>query len=230
MPVIQLYHAKGVLDPAKKNLMGKRLTEVLLTMEGGARTPGGLAFASVLFTEVPAEDWWVGGTTDGTHVSAPGRLLARVSIPEGYMSQQHKSEVHALVHAAMMESLGATSAEGRGALVIIEEVAEGNWGAGGHTISLASIAESVGLSKDGERYQWVEAYFQAKARQFAASHYPAGTGGLLPGTSTAGPATRGAEDKRAPECGGHAVHDGTTSLRTSPTAPQARGELRAERQ
>ncbi|MEN4918154.1 tautomerase family protein [Achromobacter spanius] len=197
MPVIQLYHAKGVLNPTSKNLMGKRLTEVLLTMEGGARTPGGVAFASVLFTEVPAEDWWVGGTTDGTHLSAPGRLIARVSIPEGYMSQAHKSEVHALVHAAMMESLGATNAEGSGALVIIEEVIEGNWGAGGHTISLASIAQTVGLAKDGERYQWVQAYFQAKARQFAAAHYPPDTGGLLPDTPSATPALRTAE-KRAP--------------------------------
>ena len=183
MPVIQLYYAKGMLDPASKNEMGKRLTEVLLTMEGGARTPGGLAFASVLFTEVPAEDWWVGGKIDDTPIRTHSRLLARVSIPEGYMSQQHKSEVHASVHAAMMESLGATREDGSGALVIIEEVSEGNWGAGGHTISLAAIANTVGLAKDGERFKWVEAYFRAKARQYAASHYPPGTGGLLPALS-----------------------------------------------
>lgn len=180
MPVIQLYHAKGLLDSARKNDMGKRLTEVLLTMEGGARTPGGLAFASVLFTEVPAEDWWVGGKIDETYVSAPGRLLARVSIPEGYMSQQYKSDVHASVHAAMMASLGAGAGDGSGALVIIEEVTEGNWGAGGHTISLASIAKTVGLAQDGDRFKWVQSYFQAKTRQFAAAHYPPGTGGLLP--------------------------------------------------
>lgn len=188
MPVIQLYYAKDVLDPVSKAEMGKRLTEVLLTMEGGARTPGGLAFASVLFIEVPAQDWWVGGKTDDTYVSAPGRLLARVSIPEGYMSQQYKSEVHASVHAAMMESLGATAGDGSGTLVIIEEVTEGNWGAGGHTISLSNIAQAVGLAKDGDRYQWVQAYFQAKARQFEASRYPAGTGGLLPPVPAASPA------------------------------------------
>lgn len=187
MPVIQLYHARGVLNPAQKKLMAQRLTEVLLSMEGGARTPGGLAFASILFTEVAAEDWWVGGAADGSHVAAPGRLLARVSIPEGYMSQQHKTEVHVEVHKAMMESLGAAATEGSGALVIIEEVTEGNWGAGGHTISLASIARTVGLATTGERYKWVQAYFQAKARQFAAADYPAGTGGLLPADSADGP-------------------------------------------
>jgi len=192
MPVIQLYHAKGVLDPGQKTLMAQRLTEVLLSMEGGAKTPGGLAFASILFTEVPAEDWWVGGKTDGSYVTAPGRLLARVTIPEGYMSQQHKTEVHVDVHNAIMESLGAPATEGSGVLVILEEVTEGNWGAGGHTISLASIAKTVGLAPDSERYQWVQAYFQAKARQFAAAGYPPGTGGLLPASSAGSPSAAAA--------------------------------------
>ena len=63
--------------------------------------------------------------------------------------------------------------------VIIDEVTEGNWGAHGKTISLASIADTVGLPKNGERFQWVQAYFAAKARQFKAAGYPAGVGGLL---------------------------------------------------
>ncbi|BCA55357.1 hypothetical protein W02_24970 [Nitrospira sp. KM1] len=43
-----------------------------------------------------------------------------------------------------------------------------------------SIAEVVGLSKDGVRYAWVRAYFAAKARQYAAAGYPEDTGSLLP--------------------------------------------------
>jgi hypothetical protein len=63
--------------------------------------------------------------------------------------------------------------------VIIEEVAEGNWGARGKTISLASIAQSVGQAKDGARFKWVQSYFAAKARQYAAAGYPKDIGGLL---------------------------------------------------
>jgi len=69
--------------------------------------------------------------------------------------------------------------QGGSVQVIIDEVAEGNWGANGKTISLASIAETVGLPKNGERFQWVRAYFDAKARQLAAAGYPADLGGLL---------------------------------------------------
>ncbi|MGO9935341.1 MAG: tautomerase family protein [Steroidobacteraceae bacterium] len=182
MPVLQVYYPRGALADDRKAALAQTLTDVLLTMEGGAKTPGGLAFASVLFTEVPPGDWWVGGRTDSTYVAPPGKFLIRVSIPEGYMSQVHKSEVHAMVNAAFVGALGDARDPRQGAnvLVIIEEVIEGNWGARGRTISLASIADSVGLPKGGERFKWVKAYFAAKARQFAAAGYPADAGGLLP--------------------------------------------------
>ncbi|HXO65783.1 MAG TPA: tautomerase family protein [Steroidobacteraceae bacterium] len=182
MPVLQLYYPQGALAGEHKADLAQRFTDVLLGMEGGAKTPGGLAFATVLFTEVPSGDWWVGGRTDATHVKPPGKFLVRVSIPEGYMSQSNKSDVHAAVKAAIVAVAGDPSDPQQGAnvLVTIEEVTEGNWGARGKTISLASIADSVGLKKSGERFKWVKAYFAAKARQFAAAGYPADTGGLLP--------------------------------------------------
>ncbi len=182
MPVLQVYYTHSALSGDRKAALARSLTDVLLTMEGGAKTPGGLAFASVLFTEVPQGDWWVGGRIDATYVAPPGKFLVRVSVPEGYMSQSHKSEVHAMVNAAFVDVLGdgGDSQYGASVLVIIEEIIEGNWGARGRTISLASIADSVGLPKSGERYHWVTAYFAAKARQFAAAGYPADTGGLLP--------------------------------------------------
>ena len=182
MPVLQVYYPQGTLGAERKAALARSLTDVLLTMEGGAKTPGGLAFASVLFTEVARGDWWVGGRSDATYLVPPGEFLVRVSIPEGYMSQTHKSAVHAMVNASFIEAPGGASDPRAGAsvLVILEEMIEGNWGVRGHTISLASIADSVGLSKGGERFKWVKAYFAAKARQFAAAGYPADTGGLLP--------------------------------------------------
>ena len=95
--------------------------------------------------------------------------------------QRHKREVHAAVNAAIVGVTGRSDAPNLGAsiLVIIDEVPEGNWGARGRTISLAAIADTVGLPKDGERFAWVQAYFAAKRRQFANAGYPADAGGLL---------------------------------------------------
>lgn len=75
---------------------------------------------------------------------------------------------------------GDTAHAGGNIQVVLDEVTEGDWGAGGKTISLASIADTVGLGKDGERFKWVNSYFEAKARQFAAAGYPTDTGGLFP--------------------------------------------------
>jgi phenylpyruvate tautomerase PptA (4-oxalocrotonate tautomerase family) len=182
MPVLQVSYPAGSLDAVSKPALAERLTNVLLTMEGGARTPGGLAFATVLFSEVPREEWFVGGRTDDTHVHPPGKFLVRVTVPEGYMSQAHKSEVHALVNHAFLEVLGGGSSASAGGsiLVTVEEVTEGDWGCAGRTISLASIADSVGLPAAGPRFLWVLEYFAAKARLFKSAGYPEDTGGLLP--------------------------------------------------
>ena len=181
MPVLQVYFPAGSLTDGSKAALAHRLTDVLLTMEGGAKTDGGRAFATVLFTEVPTSDWWVGGSTDSTYVAPPGKFLVRVSVPEGYMNNSHKSDVHSAVNAAICDVVGDRSPnQGANVLVVIDEVPEGNWGARGQTISLAMIADSVGLSKSGERFKWVRAYFDAKARGRAAANYPPDTGGLLP--------------------------------------------------
>ena len=182
MPVLQVYHPQGTLDGDRKAALAQKLTDVLLTMEGNARTAGGFGFATVLFTPVAEGDWWVGGRTDATYVAPPGKFLVRVAIPEGYMNQAHKTEVHVAVTAAILAVVGnaADPKQGGSCQVIIDEVPEGNWGAGGKTISLANIADKVGLAKNGERFKWVRSYFAAKARQFAAAGYPADTGGLLP--------------------------------------------------
>jgi phenylpyruvate tautomerase PptA (4-oxalocrotonate tautomerase family) len=174
--------------PAKEKL-AQSLTDILISMEGGANTRAGRAFAWVLFTELRTGDWWIGGHADKTFVSPPGAALAHVTVPEGYMNASHKSEVHAAVGNAIAVALGASPQGDPGAsvLVVIDEVTEGNWGAGAKTISLDSIAESVGLSKSGERFQWVRDYFRAKARQFAAAGYPADTGGLPPDWSAPRP-------------------------------------------
>ncbi len=179
MPIMTVRYGAGDLDKATKADLAKKLTGVMIRMEGGANTAGGRAFAWVFFDELAGGDWWAGGETGGGFISPPGRFLVHVSIPEGYMNASHKSEVHAWVTEAI---LGATSASGQEAgnsvQVIIDEIPEGNWGAAGRTISLASIADSVGLSKTGSRFAWSKSYFAAKARARAAAGYPADAGGL----------------------------------------------------
>jgi phenylpyruvate tautomerase PptA (4-oxalocrotonate tautomerase family) len=181
MPIMQVQYPEAALDEARKTALARRLTDILIAMEGGADTAGGRAFAWVLFTPVREGDWWIGGQPDDSFVAPPGRFLVHVTVPEGYMNVTHKSEVHAAVNAAIIDVTGCGKSPNAGAsvLVVIDEVTEGNWGAAGHSISLAAIAKTVGLAEGGERSAWVQEYFDAKKRQFAAAGYPADTGGLL---------------------------------------------------
>jgi phenylpyruvate tautomerase PptA (4-oxalocrotonate tautomerase family) len=187
MPVMNVTCRAGDLDPAAKADLARRLTDVLIRMEGGADTHGGRAFAWVLFSELPPGDWWVGGAADDSFVSPPGRFLVHVTIPEGYMNQVHKSEVHGWVNEAILEATGTAGKAGVGSsiLVVIDEVPEGNWGCAGKTINMESISASVGLSKTSQRYAWVESYFAAKARMLTAFDYPRDMGGVLPSMSRA---------------------------------------------
>lgn len=179
MPIMNVNYRAGDLGETAKADLARKLTDVMIRMEGGANTHGGRAFAWVMFNELAVGNWWAGGETGDAYVSPPGRFLVHVSIPEGYMNAAHKGEVQVWVTEAI---LGVTSASGADAghsiQVILDEVPEGHWAAAGHAISLANIAESVGLSKSGSRFSWSKSYFAAKARARAAAGYPADAGGL----------------------------------------------------
>jgi phenylpyruvate tautomerase PptA (4-oxalocrotonate tautomerase family) len=84
MPVIQLQYPQGSLDAERKSRLASRLTEVMLQMEGGARTEGGIAFATVLFSEVPQGDWWTGGRTDERYLfRGEGQAVRRGRLSDG---------------------------------------------------------------------------------------------------------------------------------------------------
>lgn len=182
MPIMNVRYPASRLDKAAKAALAARLTDVLIRMEGGANTHGGRGFATVLFNAVDEDDWWVGGSTGDTFVSSSGKFLVHVTIPEGYMNNVHKSDVHAGVTHAIAQVIGGSDQVGadNSIQVIVDEVPEGNWGAGGRTISLESIADTVGMSTNGSRFAWVRSYFEAKARQLRMFGYPDDVGGLLP--------------------------------------------------
>jgi len=179
MPIINVSYGAGDLNETSKADLAKKLTDVMIRMEGGANTKGGRAFAWVLFNELAQGDWWAGGESGNGYISPPGRFLIRVSVPEGYMNAQHKSEVQAWVTEACLAVTEASGEDvGHSIQVIIDEIPEGHWAAAGHAISLVNIADSVGLSKTGPRFAWSKTYFAAKARARAAAGYPADAGGL----------------------------------------------------
>lgn len=148
MPMIQVHYPEGGVTPAQREAITDRLTQVLLQIEGGADTPQGRSIAWVQWFERPAGQWAIGGRTDTTHEAPGGKLLLVVTVPEGSLSRERKRQIHRQVHNEVLQALGVPAdapLAGATHWIIINEVTDGNWGAGGRTIGVLSIAKLVGL-------------------------------------------------------------------------------------
>lgn len=69
MPLIEVKMIEGVVNPAKKQEIVKKLTDAMVSIEGEALRP----YTLVLLEEVRSGDWGVGGkglTTSDVHALA----------------------------------------------------------------------------------------------------------------------------------------------------------------
>src|SRR6266542_2438568 len=92
MPMVTVEYSEGTLSREQRDSLAEEMTHVLLEIEGGADTPDGRSIAWVRFREIAATDWYVGGTTAAKYVSAAGKFLIELNVPEGSMNQERKSE------------------------------------------------------------------------------------------------------------------------------------------
>ncbi len=79
--------------------------------------------------------------------------LVHVTVPEGSLSDARKQLMVEKVTAATLEAEGLPDNERTRLLtwVIINEVKDGNWGAGGGVVRLADIGKAFGVSADSPR-------------------------------------------------------------------------------
>lgn len=179
MPMITVEYVEGQLTPEQKEQLAEEMTHVILQIEGGADTPEGRSIASVRFRTIAAEDWYIGGHTDDTFVSASGKFLIELNVPEGSMDQGRKSECHRAITAAVLKVRGIANAEGaaRSVWVQIFEWPEGHLATSGRTSALFGIARLAGIPMDHPLLAFPRAYFAAKHRMYDAHAFPAATAG-----------------------------------------------------
>jgi phenylpyruvate tautomerase PptA (4-oxalocrotonate tautomerase family) len=179
MPLMTVDYPKASLTGPQKVALAEALTRVMLEIEGGADTPGGRSIAWVKFREVQADDWFIGGKTDGTYVSATGKFLIELNVPEGSMDQVRKTQAHNAITAAIVRATGVADQDGaaRSVWVQIFEWPEGHLATSGRTASLLGIAKVAGVPADHPLLAYPRAYFDAKDRLYDAHGFPATTAG-----------------------------------------------------
>ena len=69
--------------------------------------------------------------------------LVNIRVPEGSLSEEKKNRMIKLVTDAVVEAEGYGDAVRPITWVIIEEVKDGNWGAGGRPVKLEDLAKLV---------------------------------------------------------------------------------------
>ncbi len=126
MPLIDLTYPVGTLSPEARTGLVDALTTVLLRAERAPDTDFFRSIAWVHVHELPADCVLAAGRP----VTEP-TFRVQVTIPEGALSDRRKAELVSEATRAVSERAGLDPEDGLRVWVLIHEVPDGNWGAGG---------------------------------------------------------------------------------------------------
>jgi 4-oxalocrotonate tautomerase family enzyme len=134
MPLIDLTYPAGTFTDAARTALVDELTSVLLRAERAPDTDFFRSIAWVHVHELPE------GTVlaAGRPVEAP-TFRVQVTIPEGALSDRRKAEFVSEATRVVSEAANLGDADALRVWVLIDEVPDGNWGAGGRIVRFADL-------------------------------------------------------------------------------------------
>lgn len=166
MPLVRITYPRGAMTPEQKRQIAAELTEVVLDAEVDAVTEAGRMVTVVHFNEASADDWAVGGQLRSTAAGAPNHFIVDLIVLEGLLEGARRSDTHRRVTQAFQKAFG----EGADPMlplrvwVLVHEVREGSWGAGGTTVSALDVAQFISADLDAARRAEIAAALARRAR------------------------------------------------------------------
>ena len=153
MPLVRITYPRGALIPEQKRQIAHALTEIVLDAEVDAVTDAGRMVTVVHFNEAAADDWAVGGELRSTAAGAPNHFIVDLIVLDGLLEGRRRSDTHRRVTEAFQKAFGEA---GDPMLpfrvwVLVHEVREGSWGAGGQTVSALDVAQFINSDLDAAR-------------------------------------------------------------------------------
>ena len=143
MPVFELTYPKGALEPEARAQLLEDLTTALLRAE---RAPDTEFFRNVTWSfvhELPADS-----------VLAAGRPVEKptfkvdVTTPQGALSDRRREELVEAATRLVREAAAIPEEEALRVWVLMHEVAEGSWGAGGHVVRFEQLREAAKAERE----------------------------------------------------------------------------------
>ncbi len=134
MPLIDLTYPTGTFSPEARTALVDELTTVLLRAERAPDTDFFRSIAWVHVHELP------GGCVlaAGRPVTEP-TFRVQVTIPEGALSDRRKAELVSEATRVVSQAAELGPEDGLRVWVLIHEVPDGNWGAGGQIVRFADL-------------------------------------------------------------------------------------------
>lgn len=145
MPMIEVVVPEGTLDGIRRGALIKELTAAVLKVEGVPDSPQARALTWVFVNEAPRDAWAAGGASP----SGP-RFLVRVTVPVGTLSVARKRRMGLDVYKLLSRFSGKDLSPDE-AWIIVYEVPEGHWTAGGKVLRLADISTFMGMTAPRKR-------------------------------------------------------------------------------
>ena len=164
MPLVRITYPRGALTPEQKRQLASALTELVLEVEVDAATDTGRMVTLVHFNEAAADDWAVGGQLRSTAGGAPDHFIVDLIVLAGLLDGERRGDAHRRVTEAFRKVCGES---GDPLLplrvwVLVHEVREGGWGAGGHTVSALDVAQFIHPALDPARRAEIAASLAAR--------------------------------------------------------------------
>jgi len=134
MPLIDLFYPAGTFTPEARTELADELTTVVLRAE---RAPDTEFFRNITWIHVHE-------LPEGTMFAA-GRPITepvfrvQLTIPQGALSERRKQELVSEATRVVSEAAGLGRSDGLRVWVVINEVPDGNWGAGGAIVEFEQL-------------------------------------------------------------------------------------------
>ena len=163
MPVVRISCPLGSLSREQKAQIAESLTQIVLDVEVDAVTDAGRMVTVVQFHEAAPENWAVGGQLRSPDASGPNHFIVELIVLQGLLDGSRRTDAHRRVTQAFADALGAADPLAMMRVwVLIHEVREGSWGAGGMTVSALDVASFLSADLSAARRDEITAALAPK--------------------------------------------------------------------
>jgi phenylpyruvate tautomerase PptA (4-oxalocrotonate tautomerase family) len=143
MPKIDLTHSAGALSPEAKAELPGKLAATLLKWE---KAPDTEFFRSISWTHV--HELAADATHDANGAEAPAHFVLDVTTPQGALSDRRRAELAKEMTEQVLEAAGLGPDDGIRVWVLMHEVAEGSWAAGGGIVRFEQLREAAKAQRE----------------------------------------------------------------------------------